>query len=564
MDRFFNYNLKNKKKSIISFEAIIGTVLSMVALFLIFQVFIDAFYHLPNNQKVADANAESFVHFIDYSKNDLDISSFNDCFLMLRLFNLENFQFKEEKDEDNYFYIINNFGVFVVKNENFESFFKNQKFNDEPDFKFDSEVKIVEDNTEEAWKVENLWFWKIHEADKKIKYKFSNSNYLIMLKPKLGKLEFQNEFEISLLDLSGNILLNDDLNLNDDKHYLVYDTSNNYLFVSKHLHSNILIKKNLCVKKYLISKDLNNYYLNNPDKVDFINNKIIFSCSADKKKIFVKGNYEWLNGVVCNDIDKVGMCKEINPSLIYVDFFNKLKKNCYNVLNGENFIEFSIKIEPLKLSEIKKNNNIKYNDIFENFKYETNFDNKKLNIDEYKLLKNDFNDIRDKGFSDLDITDEIEVDTIKSIYNKINEKLVYDNTNFFNKYFDFDGKKFNDCYDKFSNYIIYLNNEAYFFVDGCKSKNSNKKLVYAKFKNYDFIKKLNTGQKDKNGNIIYDFYFNTEKIKAKRVETDKDNEGFFENNNKFFYFLKINNIESKDYDIILSEKQFENIREIKK
>ena len=148
--------MKFKRKGILALDALIGTILSVIALFFIFQVFVSAFLQTPSNLKIAEGNAKSIVEFVNFNLNkDLDYNNFENCFSVLKLNFLENYQYKEDNQKNNYFYILNNKGVHIVKksdipedNDAKKSFFKNY-LNKIPkkDFRFEKQVNLKLDNT---------------------------------------------------------------------------------------------------------------------------------------------------------------------------------------------------------------------------------------------------------------------------------------------------------------------------------------------------------------------------------------------------------------------------------
>lgn len=98
---------KADKRGLMALEALVGTVLSVIALFFMLDIYVSIFLVTPENMKVAQDNARSIVEFVDYSYEKYQNK--NNCFTMLKLKNLENFQFREH--DNSYFYIVTPEGV---------------------------------------------------------------------------------------------------------------------------------------------------------------------------------------------------------------------------------------------------------------------------------------------------------------------------------------------------------------------------------------------------------------------------------------------------------------------
>jgi len=536
---FFSYE-KKERKAIISLDALIGTILSVVALVLVFQVFTTVFLNTPSNLKIAESNANSISNFVDFSNNNKDLNQFNDCFTVLKIKNLENFQF--QKDKANYFYIIKNDGIYIFKLSDMENFLKTYNFNLKVKYiKFKKPINILIDNTKNGKWHFNAFGYDINSADKTIKLK-SNDDYIILLKPLLAEFYtkgvekyHQNEYELSIINLDKKkVEVNEKISSN-----LAYIYNTKQLFVPNNEFSLLLIKNNLCSRRNLENNDLNNYYISNPEKIDFMNNIVKFSCYDDNNKK-IDGVYEWRNEPVCEDKSNIKLCKNINNFkglTRYIDFLKKIKDNCLNVGKHP-----SLKVEGLEkinYKDLKKYTYINKNDLFEELSFNININIKKMKV---KINTNKlFN-----GVSSSDVS--------KEFINEFKDKYRYDLTRWLSK------DIMNGCNNNICNYLIYYNKNAYFYLDGYDG-NENKNLRYVKFKNFDMIKKRDTGKQDSDGNEIYEYVFNKESIKfEKRDATEKGYIGI--RGDKFFYKTKIKLENGPEYDIILSPEQYFNIRDI--
>ena len=122
----YKYNFENKK-AFMALDALIGTMLSVIALFFLLQLMYMFFFQdNDSNLKIAKNDAESIVDFVNtYSsspeQNLNPYANYDNCFYILKLQNLENFQL-QTKTEKTYSYIINKAGVYIVDNENTKQF----------------------------------------------------------------------------------------------------------------------------------------------------------------------------------------------------------------------------------------------------------------------------------------------------------------------------------------------------------------------------------------------------------------------------------------------------------
>ena len=100
----FSFRFKSRlkfRKGIIALDATIGVILSVLALFLVFQLFSNIFFQDSSNLLIVKNNIEGIKNFVVLGNDNLEFKSISNCFLKLRLKNLEIFQ-KEEDDNSNY------------------------------------------------------------------------------------------------------------------------------------------------------------------------------------------------------------------------------------------------------------------------------------------------------------------------------------------------------------------------------------------------------------------------------------------------------------------------------
>lgn len=531
--------MKFKRKGILALDALIGTILSVIALFFIFQVFVSAFLQTPSNLKIAEGNAKSIVEFVNFNLNkDLDYNNFENCFSVLKLNFLENYQYKEDNQKNNYFYILNNKGVHIVKNSDIpedndakKSFFKNY-LNKIPkkDFRFEKQVNLKLDNTDEGlFATFDIMFVTIGNSDDNLDLNLFSGVYVL-----IPKFNSENTYLIEGYD-------NEDKEFKGNSLVLKHNNGNLNLFFSKSLFSEILVKKNLCSKFNLNSNDKLAYYNQNLEKIDYFNYNINFYCGDKKSNFIINSKIKWENNKgYCEDTDnKYNLCDGFDEGLSYLKFIELIKDNCFNVDKTKNLNFGILNLNQLKGSEIIKNK-------IEKIPFESVFNI--LNSENTNTARN----------------------------------MIYDFDKKEDNLFTFD-KDINGCNDNNCQNIYYNNGKAYFYVKDLELKNEHvSKINYYNFNELSLRKKQSSYRVSASESKQRDdLYFNSQRyLNCDNIENDRDQvkdyemtlpcyhklklknkKGFlgFGADENLFYVLDIN-INTKDkYTIVLSQAQFERI-----
>jgi hypothetical protein len=456
MSRVSRFNISNRKKGILALEALIGTILSVIALVVLVGFFADL---LPqsNNLKIAEENTQSIVDFVNYFQTDSNYKSLDNCFNILKLNYQTNFQYSEEGKE-NYFYIIAEDGVYITPFSNIAQFYddvdsssielnKYRKIDS-----FDNPIELYYDNTDKTnWNILSTIIFVNDELNIELEdlANIHDSSYdsFYFLKPNIVDLgdkivsylpfssKESNNYEVSVPE--NEVVLSDDLEYLSEPHYLVYSNVNQYgkpiLFVTNSKYVLPQVKNNLCSHKYFSKLQLESFYENpnNIEKVDYNNNEILFDeLIGTNGEIY---SFSWKNGPICklnevkNDcgnilnLNNVGYYSDNNLVITFKDFIIETKnffKNNPVQLISENtgLIEnWGIKeVIPLTKEEVLKSK-VYFTDIFTKLdqeKYDVNL----LNNNDY-LSKNNF----------FDIT-QINNDNINGCENTLCNLLKFDNT----------------------------------------------------------------------------------------------------------------------------------------
>lgn len=521
----------NKKKGIIALDALVGTILSVIALFFVVSTIASIFLETPTNEKIAQANAQSIVDFVDYFSQG-DYSSLKNCYSTLKLFNLENIQFEGNDIKDNYFYIIDSKGVYILSLKYYEDFiddysnfkyenFKNKKY----DFKNNVDIWFEDTDKGSNW-------YKLFLDNPDAVLNFKNKADLLILSPIFDNN--QNYFYNFVCYDNKCEKIND--NVWEDTHnpYIVYKNEDKKLFLAKNDLSNLYIKNQLCVNKYFNKK---NQYSNLNSEIgfknlDYINFDIEFYFKKNNDEYKIK--FYWENGPICkdsgNEIDCLNLFKSIQ---IKVDKdklrFNDLLISFSNYPKYEDFIDLIFiyirNNDELNGFELK---NKRTQIIFEDY------NKKNINIDTnilFDIYNIESNKIEYKNIN-LDLRDS---PWYRNYVYKFNNLLA---NNFLNN------EKFNGVEEDYSNKFIYEDGVIYYYKEGDKDN-----AVYKRFNEINLRKYISSKKK-------LTFFLNG-KIVEYELKKGINREG-----NEIDIYKLIIIKDSEYYEVLISNTQVTNIQDL--
>lgn len=562
-------NFKNKK-AIMAMDALIGTILSVIALFFLLQLmYMFFFQNSDENFKIAQNDAQSIVDFVNtYSSDNKDnpYYSYNNCFYILKLQNLENYQIQKDAKKT-YSYLITNKGVLIIDNDNVKKFEENYELTPnmiKKEYKFDKQLMLKKDLTESGLFAKiNVFFifdfgqngkFRLSNVENDVNYiylkqkenivgaDFDNNNILYAFIPEKGVINnAQNWLKDGIIGgYPKNFVLQNGSYLVYSKNYYGVD---NTFFVPNTEISEIYVKDNLCSNKYINEKinDINQNKVENLLKIDYVSKKITFSCIPEGEEEI---NLVWEDGYYCDG--KNSKC---------FDFISTINVNEYNSLfnsdnpNENKFSEFCKKNTnvPTKLKvsestkEINKDKKIVFDILFQ--KDSLGFNGKKLE----------------------DLTDK-EKEKYFFLESRSNWEI-------------FRGYMPNNCdYSIYGDlcYEIYIkDNKVYSYV----KEPINGEILKFYYFNENFLRK----KKDSNGNVFIYFITNpNELIEYQTKEMDtfgtafSKSKGFLQSlgaalgggtDDKNIYVLKLKDIpvegsyDKKEIIVYLTPRQFMNIRE---
>jgi hypothetical protein len=521
----------SSKKSMFALEQLIGILLSSMVIIMLFMYFIvPFFFNTPTNLKVAKSNANSIKDFIDMSSSG-EFKNLEDCFNVLKINNLENFQFtQDDKDNDNYFYVIGKERVYVVpfkyisdikdvKNINAISKYKTDEFEG-------GEVNIVYDETDQcsfiSAEVDITFFVSVQLGQSDTKLQISNKgDYLILypiigdgsfIKDKVKKFAFKDYSQNTLGAMMYSRIDKDYEDIGGDN--LVFKGSKRDIFVSNGDASDLIIDNFLCSYMYLDQQDRISYYKKNIEDVPLTSMKVVvdFLFKDSSKSDYI---FEYVgNEVKCYYKESVS-CKD--------NLQSEEIKNIYDdIMSSKNVDEFKSKI-----------------DIFYNH-------NEITGVKEGTMR-----------FNPVELTDEEKQEISVNIgFDDVFEKLEGHNNGFtkkdrntfvfsLNNYIGINNIEFNGVETDYSNEVVYKNGKAYFYVKG--DKNSPE---YYSFRE-DWLEKEIGAQKE---NI--DIFFRGERVNYEKRKLKVSDAGIFKfDDESGFYILKLDDIGGKSYDVVLSPVQ---------
>lgn len=244
------YMKRQKKRA--NLELPLGELILLILAFIGFvfvgKEVITIFFSTPTNQEIAEKNAEEIINFVKFSEEE----SSDSCFSLLKLRNLENFQFKED---ENFLLVIRKEGIELYPYELHDAFISgglsavsgisSVKF-----FEFENEVELKKDETSEGNRA--LWITWI-SPDSSIELEEAEFE-AILLEPKFSKqfgkieasdssnfLEGQNTYIVHFLEA-------DDSERMGESSFLALRTSgsSSELFFTEHRLSQRYAQEGLC------------------------------------------------------------------------------------------------------------------------------------------------------------------------------------------------------------------------------------------------------------------------------------------------------------------------------
>lgn len=409
--KFIQNNLKNKK-AIMAMDALIGTILSVIALFFLLQLmYMFFFQNNDENFKIAQSDAQSIVDFVNtYSSDNKNNPYFDNenCFFMLKLQNLENFQVQKDAKKT-YSYVITQKEVLIIDNENIKLFEENLQLNSnivKKSYKFNKPIQIKKDETDDLsipkfdfafiefggsspLIINNLLkeqFIELKQGENLMGKGYDNNNILYPFIYQENIIEIEKNpidwYKSGVLGgQSKNFKLVNGGNLVYSKKY---NTDRNILFVTNSELSNIYVKNNLCSKKQLESQNKNivNSKEENLLSIDYLNKKVSFSCSFEKNT-FIK--LIWENGYKCESKEEK-YCLEFLPQININDYnsmFNgnnpkdtKLSQFCTPIRFNTDKVQYFFVVEDSLNKKINADQKLNFNFIFK--KDISGFEGKKI------------------------------------------------------------------------------------------------------------------------------------------------------------------------------------------
>ena len=504
------FNFKNNKKGSISLslETLIRLMLSGLILIVLLGIFLSIInLDRLDNKNIAIQNAKSIGEFIEYS---LENPNLNNCYFMLRLYNLENFQ---SNDKDNMFvYILTRDGVFVEP----LSFSRNlnQRLNlRKPIFTFDKNINIISDDTS------NGVFGFFSDSQINLGGDIS----YILFRPDY------NDFKSDLIDNQNNLesiyLNNQGISKEISGNYLVVHRfgSQSNIFVTNGLFSNNYIKNNLCVIEQISSQArIRNLMSGNGENIDYINYKVswnLVNSNGENSKF----NFKWEGKAKCFKDDEEMKCDDLfkglsqynqGKKITYHNFIELIKE--FALVNkgaGDESLTLIHRPEAYNLEEIQDLSNINIF-VFENLFDELKIEDKSVNIEKEEKNLNLY--VR-TGLKEYNFNGCTEI--CSKIY--IQNNNVY--FNLFPNYVNF--RKFYS----FNTNFLRKDLEDNIYFSGVKLE-----VEKVNFRQKGFLNSLSQGE---------EFY----KVKF-------DFSKFGEN-----FQFEWREFERRNFDIILSKRQFENI-----
>ncbi len=522
-------------KGIMALEALIGTILSVVALVFLFQIFAWLLFDGETNLSIAIQNANSIVEFKQYSQEKY--KDYSSCFTMLKLENLENYQIENnEADFNYYFYVITKEGIGIYNMKDFPLL--REDYNNINNIKQSYFVEFEVDTLLHRENI-NLEIIKNYISDIS-SFFISNveevynpiniiENNFIILRPKFNLELF--DYEIwGTDDNQKKLIAYDSYNFNIDNWFenmyneinkaFFYDTSylifepQQGIFYAYSTRLQNYVEKNLCQYQHFANIKFTSLFKTNEELINFLFYDTIYGLKEiNSNEIYLEINYKE-EEIICN-------------------FYESSFENICNLLKNENIEEEKIQ---------------KY--MFDIINLDPNY----LNIETFnkKSIKTNEYIINNFLGRELFITDKKRKITIED-FDTFN--YLWENQKSYFSFFGDDDNlialsvndPFVNCNNELCNYIIYdtRTGEIYRYNELIQNFVSTNTFYFTK----DII---NNGEN-------YNLYLGNIEVSNFKIELfDKENDII---DDMVFFSFRIKNIENQEiYDVILSKIQIDMIR----
>jgi hypothetical protein len=557
MSRVSRFNISNRKKGILALEALIGTILSVIALVVLVGYFNNILVQ-KDNISIAEENAKSIGDFVNYFQTNSNYKTQENCFNIMRLDFQTHFQYSDDGFK-NFAYIIYKEAVYLIPfseiitlNENIDNGNVNlNNYKKVVDFK--TELNLLFDETDKislnfltnivfATDNLNLELVKLEDND----FYILQPNVVTSTDKVISYVPFvtgeTNNYEVSAVNKK-------DIKILEYPTYLVYSNinsiyENNLLFVTNSKYTIPQIKSNLCSQNSFNQIKIRNFYKDSKNilNIDYNNYDIIFKDIIENDNINNNINtysFEWKNAPVCKVNTVIQSCETIfklnnvgyyidgNFVMTFKDFIFEIELFSKYNQNINNFENWGIKsYKPSQVVDKK----IYFRDVF------TKLDQSKYKFEQLSntdyLFQNNFFDISQVFNSNINDCDESECNLIH--YGNKYKMYFYAGTGILEEGF------FND---KITNFNMYYFNEQLL------RKN-----------------KTNYGNRD----ISYDIFYNNNKIELSKINLEQKGIDFpgvgDSEDEKFVYKMKIPNITMddgniKDIEVFIGGIQFNNIQQ---
>lgn len=320
-----------KKKAIMALEALLGTVLSVLALFFIFQAFMSVFFTNSSNLEIAQANAESIVEFVEYFPSNKNYAGMTNCYNLLKL---SHIQVTQDLDDQWFFLVLDSEGIYILSSQ------FSQKYLEELDF---SSLSI---DASSFIPFQQTGMLHLSTLDETLQQFSSGNSFLeyVVLTPFETTLSMLTiEQRDNKLFLSGrNAATKSSTQIANkaekyELYYLLYNHAARELFVpeSNEVISKVFQDANLCSNKILFD-DIYKQILTRSNGVtlDYLNNNVEFEIRDTlTNQVIPETSFEWKSRPVCKKNDIEVACDTLLSSTpsTYFEFIAEI----------ESFLEFS-------------------------------------------------------------------------------------------------------------------------------------------------------------------------------------------------------------------------------
>ena len=377
----------SKRKAVLAAEALVGIILSTIALVLLVTAFQDLLFYQHPNEQIVERTSSSLSGFVSNAQEGV-FEGVGNCYSLFTIEHITSYQKDSDNKDEKYFFVITPHYVGSVPFKHLDKFRKGQldiqevasKDNEnlfsyiEKKKRFSTPITIKLDKTKEGNTFLNEFSHGfLAKSSDQISLSQEDLEYLLLVPTFDNQKSFEVIFSLKEKEQTrrGSRPSDAASAVKDDSKkfsasYLAFSPQKNELFVPKHQVSETYIQSDLCLKKKNVAELIEDISLQEIYKLDYINYRIVFEIIPEAEYSF-----EWNQQPVCKKGGEQVNCEEVFSTQVkkYSTFIEQIEEYV-KTLEGD--VSFGVK-EYIPIQEYYSEENA-INEVF-SLSDEVTFDN---------------------------------------------------------------------------------------------------------------------------------------------------------------------------------------------